>query len=490
MNKKVFFLLCFLIIALSAGLRFARFFDRWGLAYDQAHDAVVARYALTSGQIPLLGPFSSAGPFQTSGVWYWFIMVGTQFYPAAVITPWVILTTLYILFVLGMIILGTLIINRRFGILVGLLTAVSTAQIAQSVSLTNQSPVALTSLCALLGFTLYAKHRKSRYLFLLGFFVSLSASIHLQGVSLGILVLLSLFLFRVSKPNDFIALFLGLLLPFIPIAIFDVSHNFINSKNMLHYVFVDQYRISLDVLGRRWKTFITIFIPTEWAHIIGGRFFVGGMLLVGSAIAPFFLPLEKVSKKIILGILVSTFCMFSILRYTRTPLFSSYLVFLHPFILLLSSLFVYLMLQKIKIFGIISLIIIVGLSFQKSIEEITYGYNLSDQRARYWVSVIWAKNPTDLFSVYDFHHETIDASLMLSLYLDSHSKIGNNGRKLAVLSYPPQATPSGELVLHDGSFSLYDVSASSSATLERLGWARVNPEDIYDATEHWSDPKK
>lgn len=110
-------MLCFLIIALSAGLRFARFFDRWGLAYDQAHDAVVARYALTSGQIPLLGPFSSAGPFQTSGVWYWFIMVGTQFYPAAVITPWVILTTLYILFVLGMIILGTLIINRRLSLI-------------------------------------------------------------------------------------------------------------------------------------------------------------------------------------------------------------------------------------------------------------------------------------------------------------------------------------------------------------------------------------
>ncbi|MCX8009126.1 MAG: hypothetical protein N3A54_05525, partial [Patescibacteria group bacterium] len=65
------------ILMLSCFLRFFRYSDRWGLAYDQAHDALIARHAIASGQMPLVGPFSSAGPFQISGVWYWFIMFGT-----------------------------------------------------------------------------------------------------------------------------------------------------------------------------------------------------------------------------------------------------------------------------------------------------------------------------------------------------------------------------------------------------------------------------
>src|SRR5260221_5008170 len=81
-----------IIIAITLLLRFYLYPVRWGLAYDQAHDAIVARYALAHGKIPLLGPFSSAGPFQTGGEWYWFIMLGIGLFPFWIQGPWVLLT--------------------------------------------------------------------------------------------------------------------------------------------------------------------------------------------------------------------------------------------------------------------------------------------------------------------------------------------------------------------------------------------------------------
>src|ERR1700690_3767990 len=103
MNQKFFLGCVFFILVLSIFLRFSRYSDRWGLADDQAHDAVVSRYAVTHQKVPLLGPFSSAGAFQTSGAWYWFIMIGTALYPMSVVSPWVLLTLQYVLFVAGMI---------------------------------------------------------------------------------------------------------------------------------------------------------------------------------------------------------------------------------------------------------------------------------------------------------------------------------------------------------------------------------------------------
>src|SRR3990167_10123879 len=96
--KKNWFLVgVFLIFALSAFFRFYQYEDRWGLAYDQAQFAILARYSVETFQLPLLGPFSSGGPFQTGGEWYWILMLGTTAYPSLVISPWIFLTLISLL---------------------------------------------------------------------------------------------------------------------------------------------------------------------------------------------------------------------------------------------------------------------------------------------------------------------------------------------------------------------------------------------------------
>ena len=270
LRRNFFWVLFTAILFLAIALRFYDYNDRYGLAYDQAHDAVVSRYAVSENKIPLLGPFSSAGPFQTGGEWYWLLMIPISIYPYSILSPWIFITILYVIFVACIILLGKEIKGNVFGLFVGALAAVSTAQISQSLNLTNQAPHALIALLAIWAMLRFIKKKKDKYLFFIAFFVSLSISIHLQGVALMIFLLLTIILTGIPSKKGVIVILAGLLIPLSPILIYDIWHDFFNIRNMVNYYLFDQYKISFDVLGRRWLTYVGEFLPQSWSYIIGG----------------------------------------------------------------------------------------------------------------------------------------------------------------------------------------------------------------------------
>src|SRR5258706_39731 len=259
MTKKLLFKICIvLIICLAMTLRFYGYEHRWGLAYDQAHDALVARSALSQHKIPMVGPFSSAGPFQTGPEWYWLIMLGTFLYSPSVISPWVLLTVLFVVSIYFIIKTGELMGGKRLGIAAGLIAAISPANIAQSVNMSNQAPLAILSVFSVWAAAKYFYSKKNLYLFILGIFIGLGVNMHLQGALL-IPFFFLVIIFKRPNVKDWLLAFLGLVIPFIPLIIFDATHHFINIRHMLTYYFHDQYNISLDVLGRRWTTYLKVF---------------------------------------------------------------------------------------------------------------------------------------------------------------------------------------------------------------------------------------
>ena len=70
-----------LIVLLSFVIRFYDFSGRWGIGADSARDALIALEALHRHQLPMMGPFSSAGPFVTGGIYYWLIMASYMIFP-------------------------------------------------------------------------------------------------------------------------------------------------------------------------------------------------------------------------------------------------------------------------------------------------------------------------------------------------------------------------------------------------------------------------
>lgn len=474
------------ILSLSIFLRFYNYENRFGLAYDQAHDAVIARYAIEQKLIPLVGPFSSAGPFQTGGEWYWFIMVGNLLFPALVSSPWIFLTLTYVLFVFLIIKIGEKLIDKTFGLIAGALAAVSTAQIAQSTNLTNQGPEAIVALAAIWSAISYIREKKPLYLFLLGFFVSLGISIHLQAVALGTLILFTILFTGVPELRFFAALILGLLIPFVPILIFDAQNDFVNSGNMLRYFLHDQYKIPFEALGRRWLTYAGVFWPAAWGYITSGSTILGYLVVLGVILTSVYELLTQKINKTILLLLVSFFSMFVILRYIRTPLYDSYLTFLHPFVLLLTAWIILFAYKKKKIFGLIFMIIILSGSLYKDFYEITYHGNITRQIVRIWQEKLIKKYPNDKFVFYDYKYKYRDVSVPLVLYMYYDGKIDNGGRKIGIGVGTDREPIYNKVVIGEkGGYQLFDLDASNSATLERAGWINVNPSYIYNSTENW-----
>lgn len=484
-RKNWFEISVIVIFFLTIFLRFVDYENRWALASDQARDAIIAKYAIETTQLPLIGPFSSAGAFQTGGEWYWFIIIGNFTVPFLINSPWIFLTLWYVVFVLLMIQIGKEIYNKYFGILLGLLSAISTAQISQSVNLTNPSLLSVTSCFAILFLILFLKTKKNRYIFLLAFVISLGMSFHLQGILiLPLLFFAFLFQKSVSRKQIFYS-FLGLIIPQIPFLIYEIQNNFFNIKGIYKYYAYDQYKISLDVLGRRWLTYITQTIPNMWTNIIGGNvFFVYILFVLGIIIS--FLNIKKWTfNKYIVVVIATVIVDLIVIRYSRTPLFDGYFVFLHPFIIIITGWIIYELFNFHKYLGIGFLLCMVLFTMNNTIHEIVNSTNFTASTSMKIKKLLVEKYPNTKFTVYDYSYNTNGVSLPLVLYLYHEGLLSENGYKIGV-GVSDKEPITRHTVIDSSGFYTQDLNSSSSALLQEHGWGIVSPESIYNANINWN----
>ncbi len=483
------------VIGLAAVLRFYNYFNRWGLAFDQAHDVIIARYALAAHKLPLLGPFSSAGPFQTGGEWYWFIMAGALVLPFSILGPWIFLTFLQVCFTGLMMYVGYKMIGKWYGMLVGLFSAISPIGISQSINLTNQSLLNIIAAIAILFAVLSIKYPKTKYLFWLGFFSTLGATIHLQGVPLVGLAIGVVILDRLRNKKGLFFLALGGLLPLIPLIYVDVTNHFFNVGHMIQYYFHDQYKISLNVLGRRWQTYISTLWPHLWNGAIGGNNWVGFTLMGGSLL----LLLGAIYKRVVTKqwiLLVGVFLFaFTLIRYTRTPIFDNYVMFLHPFIFLFTGALCYYLLKKYWFLGAILVCVTCFYSLQSDITQIKAGTNYMAYRASSWNNMLREKYKSQSVALYDYKYQSTGYTFPFLMYLQYTNHISNTGHRIG-FGLPAIQDARGhnfymDLIISENTtgFTLVDLQGSSSAELQRAQWVFITPQKVYDTTEDWYNNK-
>lgn len=483
----LFFLI--VILLLGAFLRFVNFSDRWGLAFDQAHSAVIARYALETFQLPLLGPFSSGGPFQTGGEWYWIVMFGTALYPSSVLSPWVFVTLLTVIAIFIMYLVGQKIFDSTFGLICAALLAVSTAQITQSTNLTNQTPIILTSVLSVLFSVLYINKQRISYIFFLAFFISLGSSIHIQSIALFPLLFFTLALSH-KKIKGFLVVLIAGVIPWIPVLIADSQNNFYNTLSMISYFTSSQSQVPFEVLGRRWITFLFEFVPYMWSFISGGYLLFGYLIPILLLVIGLVQIVQRKVNRHVITIALSFFIMVGVLRYTRTPLFESFYVFIHPFVIILTGYVVYWLYKQKKIFGIFVLCTLLISSTIISVNNIVGLKNETAYQANQWVLQLENFFPQRTYALYDYSYENRSKSVPLVLFLMRDELINDKGIKIGVAvvtegmkddidsTYPILTGVNGE-------DQLYNLDASESAALEDGNWISVNPSSIYSSTQAW-----
>ena len=482
--KKHWFAISIIVILLLATFfRFYNYTSRYALAGDQARDVLVAREALRSHKLPAIGPFSSAGEFTTGPMWYVWLVLSQAILPYTLLAPWIILSLTYVAIVYFMILIGKELGGKSFGIILGLLTAFSAAQISQSLNVTNPSLVALFSTLMVLFALKYFATNKVTYIFLVGLCIGIAISLHFQAVYLLPFILLIMILKR-QHPRSIAALILGLLLPTIPYLFFDFQHNYYNLRGITDYTLYGQYKI---YVANRWIAYAGDFIPRLWGRLIGQPETVGFAIFLLLPFAAVYTFLTKKVTKPLVAIFLSTVIVFFLLRYYRGEKFDGYFVFMHPFMLILTGWICFMALKINKFLGIIltTALLLIGLS--TFIATTSHSQNETYRRSKFWGDVVIAHYPDKKFNVYGFKEMSISLSYPFILYLDSQNKIDNNGYKIG-LGSPPRNISRDYVLMKENNLGeeLWDLNSSSSGELTPLGWHPLTPQAIYENTTEWN----
>lgn len=479
-----------LILCISFFLRFVNYGNRWGLAIDQSRDVTVSTFALTHHLIPIIGPFSSAGKFVYGPELYWLISLFVSVYPKEVLTPWIIQSLLFVFITFVMYLIGKEVFNKNFGLLLSFLTAISTSQLAQSTNLTSPSLAGIFSVFCLYFFVRFIKYSKKIDAFFLGFLVATTINIHFQAIGLLSFLLLA-WLFGKKEFKQTFLMFLGFLLPFAPLMIFELKTNFFETRNVLDYYLYGQQKIYIP---NRWLTYLGVFWPKSWAEIIGGNI-IFGYLITGLA-AIFFLYgilKRKISRETI-SIIIVFLVILTMLRYYKGIIFGGYLVFIHPLVLFITSWVLYEIYKIRKVIALGLLLAIVFVTFLADYNLIVNATNKTAIVASTWQKQLIKKFPNQKFAVYNYKYFDPYLGYSLVMYLNAQGKIDDKGRKIGVANFeggignhPKMRSDLPVLTKteNSGSYEIYDLDSSSSATLIKDEWLFINPSEIYKSTVEW-----
>lgn len=478
-RKNKFLLLTFLILIVAALLRFYDYNDRIAFGPDQIASALQAKYALDTKQLPLLGPFSSAGAFQTGGEWYWIVMLGWILVPFSSVAPWIFITLLSLVFIVILMYFAKLLINDKFALVVGFFAAISPTQITQSLNLTNQTPMALFSVLGLLCSYMLLKTNKTIYSFLMGLSIGFAASVHLQGIAMLSFAIPTFIFGKIFQLKKIIVFGIGGLLPWIPVIVKDSENNFSTTRNMINYYLFNSNPVPFEVLGRRWLTFISDFIPRSWGEILGGNIYIGYLVITLCTIFFFYLLKNNKLKKEWGILFVSLGISLIFLRYTRTPLFLSYLVFINPLIFLLTAFAVYRTYIFNKVLGLSLLTLITVSTLIRSEEEVksalTFKAPINSLK-----NELVGKYPNNKFEIYDYKFSTPGISYPLAYYLEQENKLHEGGIKVGV-GYPTKSA----LFKFDKKILNSKEGPELYILKDLSNWDGVSPKRFFDVTQNW-----
>lgn len=481
------------ILLISSLFDFYNFPNRWGIGDDNTRDISIAKVALARHELPLIGSFSSAGPFVFGPLFYWVLMGSYLIFPFWFLAP-VFVTALAGVMTVGILIAcGYLLGGKRMSILVGILATTAPQLIARSLAVGQHTLVAVSAAALFLFFILYWKKKNIIYAFLMGLALGAAISFHYQALNLMIFFSAILFVPKMSWVKRIIGLLLmgvGFLIPALPLIIWDSQQQWANVRNLLDYFLVAQYRLYVP---NSWKLFLFQYLPSYWALVVSGYLPIALFLIIVTFVTT---AISLIKKKISL-IMVVIAVMFAILlfvnRYYKGERSEGYLIYLLPFILLftawsIDTIFAFTAKTKYKRFGqiagiLILVIILVGNSIQiKKYESVI---NIKSEVNK-TIDLLIKKYPNKKFVVYDYRNRNGAISQPLGLFLSLRNLTDQRGIPIG-FSCPggdcPQHLP---VIVTLSGKQIVDMRGVADRDKNSANWTKTNPENMYDSLIGWS----
>ncbi len=481
-------ILAILILFSSLVLRFYNFPQRWGLGGDDGRDAMIALEALKRHEIPLIGPFSSAGPFVFGPVYYYFIMLAYLVLPFLISAPWILTGIFGILTVWLFLYFGKLIDGEKLSLLLGVLAATSPQLVARSLMLGPHTFISTFTVLLMICFVILWKRKKIIYGFWMGVFLGIALSMHYQAINLFIFFPAIFFVTSLSLKNRIKAFFLmvlGFIIPSLPLLYWDSHQNFANMNNILDYLLIAQYRIYVP---NSWRLFLFNFMPWYWSFVIGRFYIISFILAFFSGIYFVYLSLRKKIRLEIFSLGLIFFIFLLVSRFYKGERSEGYLLYLAPFILIFSSIFLNFIIsyknKLVRYLGFVFLLIIIlgNLITIKNSYFKTPAMAYKDMSNR-----LSEKYPGEKFSIFVYKYKQYDQSMGLSLTMGFEGKVNKSGIPLGVACYGRSCPNELKPILESGTalFDLRGVKKQDFNGKNKI-WINVNQDSVYNDLIGWS----
>ncbi len=474
--------LLLLIILVACFLRFYNTPNRYGFDPDAIRDAIITTYGASTFQVPLTGPFSSLGPF-TFGPWYYYQLILFRILVPLAYAPWIYMSFISLVVIFVFYKIGELLENKTFGLILAGLAAISPAQIAPATGLSNPNLIAVQAVFALWIFIIIVKKTPSNWwAFFLGVSIGIGINNHYQLSTFLLLPVLLLFTGKTKRFAYFLISLIGVLSTFIPIILFDLTHNHLEIIGIIHTMRNGRP----NYVPNRWLLYLRDFWPNFWSHTLGIPIVLGAIILLFSVGANIFLIFKKKISKAYLLLLLTFVAIFIILRFYPGERAVYYLLFLHPFIFIFTGAFFYLFINSkllyLKYAGIIAFIIFLIFIFFTNLSD-THSFE-SHTTAVSQAKQISAKYPRSKFILYSCKGITDYQVQAIMFILQTMGKLDSNGVKVGIFSSSCPVAIKSKYSSWE-KVETTNLLSMSDSTLRKNGWTAITLVSVYDAYAKW-----
>ncbi len=480
------------ILLLAAMLRFWNFPFRNPMDGDQSRDMLVAISGARNWQLPLTGPFSSAGPF-TFGPWYYWFLIVSRIIVNNNFAPWIFMGLASVAMVYFLYKAGEAFVDRKLGLIAAFFAAVSSWQVASGANMGNGL---LVMPFAALTVWLFAKIINTKkpeggLPFLFGLSLGITINMHYQA--LGLLPLWGLlFLAKLRDRRSLSFSLVGFFISFLPLLFFDLNNHWFTVRNVLDYYLIAQYRIYLP---NRWLFYLRDFWPEAVATVFGINKVLAGVVIGSFFATTAYLIKSRQLTKTLTFLLIAFFLNFILLRYYRGERNVGYIFYLVPELYLFLALTVYGLWQNRRLkflgLGLVILICFVNIPKLGSILQKPPGDIVLSE-----MQDLSKQKPGNKFEVYYCKQIYQVAAQKLAVYLEFNQLFGDTGTKVGYHKsdclYPessPHPTSEENSRLAEKfpaiTSDLTDLSGASEKAILSAGWKPVTARDYYDLTVKW-----
>lgn len=224
--------------------------------------------------------------------------------------------------------MGQKIFGKPFGFLTALLLAISPPLISAARFVWNPHPSVFFILLAFYFiYRISREKRKNIDIFLAGFLISFTYNFE---ISMTIPLMLALliyvfFIHKLANAKQYVFLFLGLTLPFVPMLLFEVKHNYLAIHGFLNYITKPHSTKGYDLINNHFDSFFLNAWDT-FPHVVNiPQWFFASLLVIPTILYTWFEKNKQIRNFFIYFFLV-ILCEFFVLSFLRNHIFMYYLL--------------------------------------------------------------------------------------------------------------------------------------------------------------------